>query len=171
MSTFIYFSIGLLCTIVMPSLFPSIKLYYFIPFLIRCFYLKPLNSSLKFALCIGLIVDIFSAHSRFGLYSTNYVITTYFLYGLKRNFFEDNFTTLPVMTFFFSLFSTILQYFMLVLLDTHAPSLSLSFILIDFILMPISDSLFALFVFTLPTFLFGKPVKKGSDYFLHADER
>lgn len=148
-----------------PSFFPSIKLYYFIPFLIRCFYLKPLNTALKAALMTGFIIDLLSADSRFGLYSANYVITTYFLYGLKRNFFEDSSTTLAFMTFFFSLFSTILQLLFITLLDHQKLLLSPYFLFTDLILMPVLDSLFAAVFFTLPRLLFGKPVRKGSDYF------
>lgn len=162
---FCYFSVGLLFTLIFPSLF-SFKIYYFIPFLIRCYYLKSWNTSLIMALGIGFITDLFSAHSRFGLYSANYVITTYFLYGLKRNFFEDHLTTLPVMTLFFSILSTWIHYLLILLLDSTSPSLSFSFILVDFLLMPLMDSLFALFLFALPLFFFGKPIKKGTDYFL-----
>ena len=150
-------------------MFPGVKLYYFIPFLIRAFYLKPLNSALVTALFVGFLVDLLSAHSRFGLYSTNYVITTYFLYGLKKNFFEDNLSTLPFMTFFFSFFSSILQYFLIILLGNQPIPFSLSFALVDFLMMPIFDSLFALIIFTVPTLIFGKPSRKGSDYFLHEE--
>lgn len=121
------------------------------------------------ALLIGFLVDLLSAHSRFGLYATNYVITTYFLYGLKKNFFEDNLSTLPFMTFFFSFFSSILHYFLIILLGSQTIPLSFSFILVDFLLMPVLDSLFAFAVFTIPYFLFGKPIRKGSDYFLQSE--
>lgn len=150
-------------------MFPSVKLYYFIPFLIRSFYLKPLNTALIYALFIGFLVDLLSAHSRFGLYATNYVITTYFLYGLKKNFFEDSLSTLPFMTFFFSFFSSILQYFLIILLGSQTIPLSLPFILVDFIFMPALDSLFAFTLFTLPSYVFGKPIRKGSDYFLRSE--
>lgn len=160
---------GLLFTLAVPPLFPSVKLYYFIPFLIRCFYLKSLNTALLMALFIGFLIDLLSAHSRFGLYATNYVITTYFLYDLKKNFFEDNLSTLPFMTFFFSFFSSILHYFLIILLGSQTIPLSFAFILMDFCLMPVLDSLFAFMIFTLPTYLFGKPTRKGSDYFLHSE--
>lgn len=160
---------GLLFTIAVPPLFPSVKLYYFIPFLVRCFYLKSLNTALLMALFIGFLVDLFSTHSRFGLYAANYVITTYFLYGLKKNFFEDNLSTLPFMTFFFSLFSSILHYFLIILLSSQTIPLSFAFIFVDFLLMPALDSLFAVSVFTLPAYFFGKPIRKGSDYFLQSE--
>lgn len=135
----------------------------------RCFYLRSLNTALLMALFIGFLVDLFSAHSRFGLYATNYVIITYFLYGWKKNFFEDHLSTLPFMTFFFSFFSSILHYFLIVLLGTQTIRLSLGFILIDFLLMPALDSLFVFGIFSLPSFFFGKPIKKGSDYFLRSE--
>jgi hypothetical protein len=35
--------------------------------------------------------------------------------------------------------------------------------------MPALDSLFAFSIFTIPAFFFGKPIRKGSDYFLHSE--
>lgn len=167
----IYFLVGLLFTLAIPALAPSIKLFYFIPFLIRCYYRKSLNTCLFIALMTGLLMDLLSAHSRFGLYSANYVITTYFLYPQKRNFFEDSFTTLPFMTFFFSVLSTVVQVVLMILLDNHTINRSLSFLFVDFLLMPFFDAVYAGLVFALPAFIFGKPIRKGSDYFLSKEDR
>lgn len=162
----LFFLAGLACTLAVPVFFPSLKLFYFIPFLVRSFYLKPLKTSLWYAFFIGCILDLLSAHMRLGLFAFNYVATTYFLYGVKRHFFEDSLTTLPVMTFFFSVVSSLLQWGALLLFERQLLPLSLQFLLIDFLLMPFGDSLFALLAFTLPIALFGKPTRKGSDYFM-----
>lgn len=166
----IYFSVGLLFTLGMPALFPSVKLFYFIPFLIRCYYRKSLNACLFIALITGLFIDLFSAHSRFGMYSANYVVTTYLLYQQKRNFFEDSYSTLPVMTFLFSLLSTLVQLILMLLLDNSMIRLSFFFLVTDFLLMSFLDAVFAGLVFTLPSFIFGKPTRKGSEYFFNNED-
>lgn len=150
----------------MPTLFPAVKLFYFIPLLVRSFYLKPLQTCIWIAFCVGLCLDLLSSHSRFGLYTANYVVTTYILYRVKQNFFEDSFTTLPVLTYFFSLGSTVIQILLLLLLDRHSIHFTPQFIFTDFILMPLCDALFTLCVFSIPQLLFTKPPRKGSDYFI-----
>lgn len=162
---FIYFATGLAFTLFMPVLFPALKLFYMIPFLIRSYYLKPLSTALWLSLWTGVLLDLFSAGTRFGLHSTVYVFTTYFLYSLKKNFFEDSFTTLPVMCFLFSVVSTLFNLLLLSLLDTPVVP-SLSFLFTDLLLMPMGDMIFALLVFSLPALLFGKRIRKGSDYFM-----
>lgn len=165
MILWIYFIVGLLFTLSVPTLFPAFKLFYFIPLLIRSLYLKPLKKCIWIAFFIGLLLDLLSAHLRFGLYTANYVLTTYILYRFKQNFFEDNFTTLPALTYFFSLISTLLQIFLLLLLDRHNIHFTSQFIFIDLIIMPLCDSLFTICIFSIPQLLFTKPPRKGSDYF------
>lgn len=164
--SFISLITGLVFTLLMPPLFPSFKLFYLIPFLIISIYQKPINRCLWIALAVGIFVDLLSAHSRFGIYSAAYVITTYFAYDLKRHFFEDNWSTLPVMTFFFSVIFMTSCLILHLLFEGIAVPLSLSLFFIDFLFMPLCDALFTLALFTLPTTLFGKPARKGSDYFL-----
>lgn len=160
------FFVGLFFTLATPVFFPSLKLFYFIPFLIRSIYIKPLKSSLWYAFFIGCILDLFSADARFGFFSCNYVTTTYFLYRIKKHFFEDSFTTLPVMTFFFSSISSFLLWGILLILEKHFLPLYPTFLLSDFFFMPLGDAFFAALVFTLPDIIFGKPERKGSDYFM-----
>jgi len=163
---YVSFALGLLFTLCIPPLIPSLKLFYFIPFLIRCIYLKKLGTCLWIACGVGLILDLFSANSRFGLFSANYVLTTYMLYGQKRNFFEDSWSTLPFMTFVFSVLSTLVQILLLLVVDQHIIPLSLHFVFSDLIVMPLLDAVFAFCLFTLPHIFFGKPVRPGNDYFL-----
>lgn len=169
MNLWIYFVIGLLFTFGMPALFPSLQLFYFIPFLVRACYVRSLSKTLWIALGIGVLLDLYSANSRFGLYATNYFLTTLFIYSLKRNFFEDSFTTLPFMTYFFSVTSVVIQWGLILILDRHYIPLTPSFIISDLFIMPLGDALFAAIIFTLPSLFFGKPVRKGSDYFLNLE--
>lgn len=162
----VYFFVGLAATLLMPALYPSLKLFYFIPFLIRSYYLKPLSTCLWFSLLVGLILDLLSANVRFGIYSFNYLLTTYVLYRMKRNFFEDSFIAMPSMTYFFSTISTLIQIVLLLILNRQVIPLSFRFVVTDVFLMPLADTAFTLLVYSFPTLLLGKPIRKGSDYFL-----
>lgn len=166
MILWIYFIIGLFFTLSVPAVLPSVKLFYFIPLLIRSIYLKPLQTCIWIAFYIGLCLDLLSSHSRFGIYTTNYVLTTYILFRVKQNFFEDSFTTLPVLTYFFSLTSTMIQILLLLLLDRYSIHFTSQFIFTDLILMPLYDTIFTFCVFSIPQLLFIKPPRKGSDYFI-----
>ena len=165
MDLWIYFSVALILTFTIPAISPSLQIYYFIPFLVRCFYKKTFAKTLTIALIVGILLDTYFANSRFGLYGVNYFLTTIFLYSLKRHFFEDSFTTLPFMTYFFSVTSSIIQWMLILVLDKHYIPLTSHFILVDFFLMPLLDVLFAVLV-TFPLFFFRKPIRKGTDYFL-----
>jgi rod shape-determining protein MreD len=134
--------------ITIPSLFPIFKLTFFAPFFIIAYYKKPLISCLWMAFFCGLIMDIFSPPQRLGTYALNYCMTTLILYSQKQNFFEDSYTTLPVMTFLFALLSTILQTAMLEILGLGLP-LSFSWALTDLLVMPSFDSLYAFFFFAI----------------------
>jgi len=106
-----------------------------------------------------------SSHSRLGLYAMNFTLTAWILYGQRRHFFADVASTLPLMTFFFSVISTIIQG---VLLNTFEGSFQISreWLFSDLVVMPLLDASYAFLVFILPYLLFGKPVRKGKDYFL-----
>lgn len=161
----LYFIVSLFLSLTFPPLFPNLKIYFFIPFLVRSFYLKNKTTSLWLSLFAGLIVDLLSDSPRFGLIPCNYVITSFFLYSLKNRFFEDYFTTLGAVTFLYSLFSTLLQLALLYLLDRSFIEISFSFIFKDLALMPLQDAFFAVLFFSLPLLLFKKPSRAGSDYF------
>jgi rod shape-determining protein MreD len=144
----IAFCAALLYLILLPQFFSALKLFYFTPFLIALFYKKTLNTALWAAALCGFIMDLLSSTSHLGIVSLNYVLTTLVLYPQKRHFFADSFSTLPIMTFLFSILSTLLQVILLFLLDTP---LHLSFLWFekDLIVYPLADALYALVGFTL----------------------
>lgn len=161
----LYASVGALFTIAIPPLFPSFKLYYLIPFMIRSFYIKSMKRCLIYSLLVGVFLDLFSSHVRFGIASCSYMLATATLYSRKQNFFEDQLSTLPCMTLFYSILITVFQWILLLILDRQYIKISLQLVAVDFIFMPLADLLFASLIFVLPAFIFGKPAKKGSDYF------
>jgi cell shape-determining protein MreD len=161
---FVFLS-ALALTLFVPVVFPTLKLVFLAPFLIVLLYKKPLITCLWGSLICGLILDILSPHTRLGLYSMNFTLTTGILYAQRRHFFADKASTLPIMTFFFSVISTVIQG---VLLNTFEGPFQISWgwLFSDLIVMPLMDASYAFLIFILPYLLFGKPVRKGKDYFL-----
>ncbi|CCB86880.1 MULTISPECIES: hypothetical protein [Parachlamydia] len=158
------FLISLLFTFLTPALFHSLRILFFSPFLVILFYKKKLSVCLWSACLCGVIIDLLSSHSRLGIHAFAYVCTTWILFGFKRHFFADSLSTLPIMTFFFSvLTSTIL----LLLVYTFEKNIHIhpNWILTDLIFFSALDALYAFCIFILPAWLFGKPIRKGREYF------
>jgi rod shape-determining protein MreD len=154
-----------LFTLFLPTLFPFFHLLYFVPFLIIAIYKKSLSTCLWYSLLCGLLIDLLSDESRLGFYAMNYSLTIFLLYPQRKNFFSDSITTLPLMSFFFSVISTVIE--IAYLSSTgRSPSLSMQWIMTDLLIMPVFDGVYAFMVFILPFALFGKRQRKGTDYFM-----
>lgn len=134
--------------------FPGTHLLFFAPFLIVTFYKCSLIQSLWLAAGTGLLVDFFSS-SFFGNSACIYTIASYILYRQNRHFFEDKVSTLSLMTTLFSLLASVLQFIFNMLFDLR-PLLSFSFLLTDFIIMPLIDGAYAYLFFLLPYQLYRK---------------
>lgn len=158
------FIFTLLATLLMPAIFPAARLTFFVPFLVILFYQKELSSCLWVALLCGFIIDLLSSHTLIGIHALNFCLTTWILYGQKRHFFADSITTLPMMTFFFSIMSTLIQLPLYYIFEGKM-ALSWSWALTDLLIMPAADAAFAFAIFILPAFALGKRPRRGSDYF------
>lgn len=159
------FAICLLLTLGLPALFPNIRLTFFAPFLIIACYKASLKKCLWIALLCGVIVDLLSSYTRFGLYSLDYCATLFILYPQRRNFFADSLSTLPIMTFLFALLSTLLMALLLYSIET-INVFSWGWVFTDLLMMPAVDGFYAYFIFILPALLFGKRRRAGKEYFL-----
>ena len=125
-------------------LFPHIHLLYFAPFLVLTFYKKSRFAVLWRAIGCGLILDLFSSTPQLGLTALNYCLVCWVLYGQRHNFFEDKPFTLPLMTFFFSILSTLIGALTALFLS-HPLHLSFRWFLTDFLCMPLFDAFTPLF--------------------------
>jgi len=155
----------LLATLIVPATFPSIRLYFFIPFIITSYYQKPLLTCLWYSIACGLIIDLLSADSRLGFHAVIYSLSTMILYNQRKNFFSDYVTTLPIMTFFYSLISTSLEtgiYYGV----GKASFFTIKWFACDIVLMPLFDAMFAFTTLILPFIILGKKQRKGKDYFM-----
>lgn len=154
-----------LFTLIFPSLFPHVHLLYFAPFLVIALYQKSLAACLWYAALCGLSIDLLSDGNRLGFYALNYSLTTLLLFPQRKNFFSDSISTLPLMSFLFSALSTVVEIASRFSMGT-LPTLSLQWAFTDLIAMPAADALFAFALFILPHAVFGKPERKGRDYFI-----
>ena len=108
----------------------------------------PLLSALWMALGVGLLYDLFSGSEKLGSWAVAYTASLYLLSPLKRTFFEDSITTLPILTYLYSLLLTLWMLF---------PTFSFT----DLFIYPLFDALFALVCFTLPMQLLPRPFRRA----------
>ncbi|MBA3958583.1 MAG: mreD [Parachlamydiaceae bacterium] len=148
-----------------PVLIPTWPLMFFAPFLIILFYQKSYIACLWASLTAGLVLDLMSSQTHFGLYATSYVATAALLYKQRYNFFADRISTLPLMTFFFSVLATLLQIALIYAFEQKAGGISWHWLLTDLVAMPLLDAGFGFFFFVLPLLLFGRRVRLGKEYF------
>lgn len=142
------FSLALFFTIFAPLWFPKLHLFYFAPYLILTFYRTTRYKALWSAFGCGLLIDLFSSNPFFGLTAVNYCVVTFIIHGQVRNFFEDKFSTLPLMTALFSVFSTLLSMILLFFLG-NSVELSWEWCATDLLLMPLADALYGFLFFSL----------------------
>lgn len=70
-------------------------------------YQKSLFACLGIACLCGVLPDLLMADKHLGLYALNFCLTTGALYPLRRIFFADKVSTLPMMTFIWSFLGAI----------------------------------------------------------------
>lgn len=157
---FCLFIYSLVLGLVLPAVFPFAKINFLIPFLVYLFYHTTQLQCIWWAALCGFIFDSLSSYSHFGIFSANYMLTAWILYKQKFRFFEDGLSTLPLMTFFFSVLSTCLQVFFLDLFGQKIV-LSSGWIMNDLLWLPFLDGIYAALTLTLPLLFLPKaPVRE-----------
>jgi hypothetical protein len=117
------------------------------------------------ALC-GLCIDLLSSQMPLGFFSLNYVLTVEFLYPYKKHYFQENLTTLPILTWAFAIISTLLQVVLFYCFG-HAITLNWHWFKNDLVQMPLWDALYAFLCFAFPaSFLHRQHVTRRSSMIL-----
>lgn len=160
----ILFAYTLLLFFLLPLQWPNLHLLYFAPFLAIAIYKTTRVNALWLAFFCGIIVDLLSAQTRLGMHALNYCITIFILYGQRKNFFEDRYSTFPTMTFLFAFISTLIQVGLLNLFG-HGVILSWAFVKSDLFWMPLRDALYAAIAYTLPLSFCKPPQKRQTSLF------
>ncbi|NGX37574.1 MAG: hypothetical protein K1000chlam2_00730 [Chlamydiae bacterium] len=142
------FLLALFALLFSTSIFPFLRLLVFTPFFAIAFQKKTFLQSLWIAALCGLLVDLMSSNTRFGLYSLSHVICAGATYRFRRHFFEESILSIPLYTglisFTLSLIQTLLIY----------PSLFFSLFFTSCLLMPLADVAYAFFWFTCPLMVY-----------------
>lgn len=157
--------ISILFALVTPAVFPHVRLLFFAPFLVIFYYQKTYLASLWASFFCGVFIDIFAGDTRIGLHGLEYCFTTFLLYRQRRHFFADSLSTLPLMTLFFSVTSTVIEWILMNVIE-HPVGGSWQWILTDLVYMPVLDALYAFIVFVVPFFFFSSRSKRSRNYYL-----
>jgi hypothetical protein len=146
---YILFLTGLLLTLLEPVMWPSIPLAFFIPFIVTAYYQKSQLICLWLSLICGVILDIIIFSNRMGLWGVSYCVTTLWIYKYRMHFFGDRQSTLPIMTFFFALISTMIFWCLNYVFDKSF-IFSLRPFLRELLLFPFLNAVFAYFMLMFP---------------------
>jgi len=125
--------------------FPHWHLCALAPYLIVCIYRHTRKGAVWRAFAVGLLFDLLSPSTPFGTTPLIYCACAALLYRQKTNFFEDKLSTLPLMTFFFSVFANTLA-----ALTSPTLHLTLSTFVTDCLALPLLDGVYALAAIALP---------------------
>ena len=139
------------------AFFPNVHFTYFAPFIIIIIYEKSKVYALMASCFCGLFLDLLSSDIHFGILTLNYFITTWILYNWKSIFFEDSIFTIPMLSGFFSMITTSVQFFLLHIFGKGFP-LSFQWVFIDLIVLSFLDVLYAFICISLPLYLLRKRI-------------
>ena len=142
------FTISLASFVLMPAFAPSLRLCFFAPFLVLAYYRASYFKALALSVLCGFLIDLYSSDTRMGLYTLTYFLTTVCLYGRKQTLFEDQPSTLPLMTLLFSVVSQGFDLLARAVVQTAAAPTAASLVT-DFLLMPFADAVYGWILFSL----------------------
>jgi hypothetical protein len=146
-------------TLLQGTLFPFLRLTFLAPLLVLLFYRLSWYLIAWVAVGAGVLMDLLSADGQFGLYALIYTLTASLLYPLKHHFFEEKLTTLPLLSSFFGLLSSLL-FSIVGSLFERPLTLSWQWIVTDLFLLPIADGCYAFVWVLLPLFYLSKYTAK-----------
>ncbi|MBI3236693.1 MAG: hypothetical protein HYZ48_03200 [Chlamydiales bacterium] len=132
------------------ALFPNLHLFAFSPFFAIVYNKRSLIASLWITALCGTFLDLISSELTFGLTPLYLVLTTCALYRAKKHFFEDKPLSLSLFTALISSVATLLHIATTTIFDRAIHTLSWKFALIDLIIMPMIDAIYAFIWFYLP---------------------
>ncbi len=142
--------VALFVSVILSCIFPSIC--FVAAALVMLFYNASLTVCLWAALGCGLLLDAIELSPRFGFLGLVFVVSCRCLFGARLYLFKDSFITLPVMTYFFSFLSKIIELPIALFFDISIPKTNLEALF----LLPFVDAVASIIVFSLPSFLWHK---------------
>ncbi len=141
---------------ILASLFSRLDVHFFAPPLVMLITMGTLMQTMTTSLIIGCFLDIATHSPRLGFIALSYLLTSYTLYSCKRLLTHDSFVSLPLLTYIFSMLTSLFHIIIAFLFDIPLPSQTAAWIIQDAFLMPLFDVAYAIFVFSLPHYLFSR---------------
>lgn len=107
MNLFILFISCLMAMALIPIYFPSLHLFFFLPFLVVLLYRSSLVFCLAAAMGCGLIMDLLSSDIRLGIYCAAYAAAIAVFWWICRLFFFESLRTAPLLAIALSALTTL----------------------------------------------------------------
>jgi len=152
---FLLFLYTFFWAITLPVLLPSIQLLYFAPLLLISLHYLSTIQSLWLAMAAGLLIDLLSTHTHFGLHAATYCLTLFCMKSFRPYFFDDSLITLSVITFLFSALANSVFCF-LMLVFGQSTAFNWHVMLYMLFEMPFYGAIYAFIAFSLPGLLLPK---------------
>ena len=153
-SVLFYYFAGLLATLFFPSFFSQCNLNFCIPILVLFIYNCDLLFCLWISLLTGFLIDCVQVSPKLGFYAFSYLAACFFLYRRRLYFFKDSLYTLPIMTYLFTLLSTLLQAVESVIFELPGHNFTAHWFFSDCLIMPFCEVFYASVVFSLVPYLY-----------------
>ena len=147
------FLLSLSGELIMPHIFPTIRILGFLPLIIFAIARLSLPKALWWSMFAGLAVDLYSFGTPLGFFSTNYTLSTLIIYKYKKFFSEEKLLSYALFGSLFGALSTLLHFVLYSLIDIHLKP-SLFTFATDLICMPIIDGVYILVWALLPLMLY-----------------
>ena len=128
---------------------PHLRVLVFAPFFAFLFLRKPLLYSMWVSSLCGLLIDLLSSETKFGLFFICTLLTTVCIHRFKHYFYDEKLISIPCYT---ALFSFVFTLFHTLWLPSH-------FSFLNFLILPMIDATYAFFWFACPLLLYNGIMK------------
>lgn len=141
------FFISLFLAIFLSSFFPYYKPVYFAPFLALSFFNTTLITSLYLSFLGGAVIDLLSS-THMGMNALIYTLCAACFFRQKK-YFKDSFLSLSLFTILISFTYTFINVILLYVFEKKI-TISILWMLTDFVMLPIFDGIYAFLFYSLP---------------------
>ena len=139
----------LLAFLLLPHVFPKVKLTYIAPLLTLTALTAATPKVYRYALLGGALLDLLSSDSHFGFFILSCLFATWVVHSQRHNFFADKLWGLTIYTVLFSIAKIVFEIVILAIFAS-LPPFDWKGICSECIIMSVVDGFYALIFFTGP---------------------
>lgn len=156
------FLVALVATLMVPSFFSRVEISFLIAPVVISFYFVSSTTAAWLAFGAGCLLDCLHVLPRLGFLGSAYLGAALIVYPWRLFFFKESLSTLPIMTYLFSFFTTLIQPLLALFFDLPSFTFSLHWFFTDCLIMPLVDAAYACLFFSLPYLLYTHYYRKSS---------